>query len=62
MPLSIFDLTESEIHFLTSIYIETKYPPDFGLLPEGEPSREDEQEAIGLVEKLYQKIKEQMNL
>ena len=61
IPLSIFDLTESEIHFLTSIYIETRYPPDLGLLPGGEPSKEDEQEAVRLVEKLYQKVKEQMN-
>ena len=61
MDLSKFELTESDIHYLTSIYIETRYPPDFGLLPEGEPSREDENEAIALVEKLYQKMKKKMN-
>ena len=54
---SEYGLTESDLHYLTSIYIETRYPPDIGLLPDGEPSQEDEMETVALVEKFLQELK-----
>lgn len=34
-------LTEDEILLLSSIYIDTRYPPDVGLLPNGAPAKRD---------------------
>ena len=56
LNLSNYNLNKSDLEFLTSVYIETRYPPDLGLLPEGEPSEEDEIYAVSLVEKLFGKI------
>jgi len=57
VTLEEFDLEYEEVQFLNSVYIETRYPPDFGLLPGGEPSDEDEKYAIQIVEKFYNKMK-----
>ncbi|NIA02339.1 MAG: HEPN domain-containing protein [Nitrospirae bacterium] len=34
-------LTEDEILLLSSVYIDTRYPPDVGLLPNGAPTKKD---------------------
>ena len=34
-------VSEDDLQFLSSVYIETQYPPDLGLLPGGEPTGED---------------------
>ncbi len=56
ITLKEFDLEYEEVQFLNSVYIETRYPPDFGLLPGGEPSEEDEKYAIQIVDKFYKKM------
>ena len=47
-------LKEHEILFLSSIYIDVRYPPDVGLLPNGEPVRRDVDIAIKAAKKLKQ--------
>jgi len=48
----IVPLKEREILFLSSIYIDVRYPPDVGLLPNGEPSRKDVDIAVEAVRRL----------
>ena len=47
-----FPLVEDEILFLSSVYIDSRYPPDVGLLPGGEPSKRDAKTAIRAVRKV----------
>ncbi|RLF37590.1 MAG: hypothetical protein DRN21_06230 [Thermoplasmata archaeon] len=50
-------LTETEILFLSSVYIDTRYPPDVGLLPKGEPTETDAELAVKAVRKLKKWIR-----
>ncbi len=45
-------LTKNEIVFLKSVYIESRYPPDVGLLPKGEPDRQDAEYAYTIIKKV----------
>jgi HEPN domain-containing protein len=56
ITFSDFGISNSDLEFLTSVYIETRYPPDLGLLPDGEPTSFDEKDAINISEKLYSKL------
>ena len=49
--LNIPLLKEEQI-FLSSVYIDSRYPPDAGLLPKGEPTREDAELAVAIADKL----------
>jgi HEPN domain-containing protein len=46
-------VTQDDLQFLSSVYIETRYPPDLGLLPGGEPTREDAARATQIARALY---------
>jgi len=50
-------LNETEILFFSSVYIDTRYPPDVGLLPKGEPLKSDAE----LVVKACRKLKKWMD-
>jgi len=62
IKLKDLDLNNSDLQFLNSVYIETRYPPDLGLLPGGEPTEKDEKDAISLTDKLYEKMKSKLVL
>ena len=47
-----FPLSEIEILLLSSVYIDTRYPPDVGLVPGGEPTKRDVEIVIKSVEKI----------
>jgi len=49
-------LTENEILFLSSVYIDIRYPPDVGLLPNGEPTKRDAEIAVKAVKKIKEWI------
>ena len=49
-------LQENEILFLSSVYIDVRYPPDVGLIPEGEPTKKDAEIAVKAVKKLREWI------
>jgi HEPN domain-containing protein len=53
-------LTEEELQFLTSVYIDVRYPPDVGLLPNGEPTEEHSKYAYEIVKKLNKWIEKQL--
>jgi len=46
-------VTEDDLQFLSAVYIETRYPPDLGLLPGGEPTPEDAARAAKIARALY---------
>jgi HEPN domain-containing protein len=50
-------LSETEILFLSSVYIGARYPPDVGLLPKGEPTEGDAALAVKAVRKLKNALK-----
>jgi len=54
-------LEENEILFLSSVYIDIRYPPDVGLIPEGEPTKEDAQMVVKAVEKIKEWITQRGN-
>jgi HEPN domain-containing protein len=53
VPDDDIKLTHEDLQFLNSVYLETRYPPDLGLLPEGEPSEEDEKDAARIAEIVF---------
>jgi len=51
-------LSKDDQALLSSVYIDTRYPPDAGLLPNGEPSKEDAKIIIEIIKKLKQWVDE----
>jgi hypothetical protein len=41
-------LGQEELEFLNGLYIESRYPADLGLLPEGEPTAADARRALAI--------------
>jgi len=50
-------LSEDYAHFLSSVYIDARYPPDIGLLPEGEPGEEEGNLCIKILNELNDWLK-----
>lgn len=46
-------VSREELEFLSSVYIESRYPTDIGLLPQGEPTQEDAEQALSIARKVY---------
>jgi len=49
-PLPVAD---KDLQFLSSVYIESRYPPDLGLLQHGDPSQEDAERAAHIAKEVY---------
>jgi HEPN domain-containing protein len=47
-----FSINDEEIIFLNDVYIDSRYPADFGLLPSGKPSMKDAQKALRIAQKI----------
>ena len=43
----------ADLEFLNGVYVEFRYPPDIGLLPHGEPSKEDAQKALEIARRVF---------
>jgi HEPN domain-containing protein len=43
---------KSDMEFLSSIYIESCYPHDLGLLPKGEPGKNDAERAMKIARQI----------
>lgn len=50
------DLSDEDAVFLNSIY-RSRYPSDLGLLPQGEPKKEDSQRALAIAKVIFGYIK-----
>ena len=53
-------LDKNEILFLSSIYIDVRYPPDVGIIPEGEPTKDDAKIAYDAVNKIKKWLEQQI--
>jgi len=49
-------VSDQDIMYISSIYFDTRYPPDLGLLPKGEPSKEDVERAYKISKAIHQWI------
>lgn len=61
IDLSSFDHAEDYLHLLDELYIESRYPGDFGLLPDGKPTLEDAQEFYQFAKSIYTIIQNMLN-
>lgn len=58
IPLIINEDTLDEIN---QVYIDSRYPSDFGLLPGGVPTKKKIQKFYDFAEVLYEKVKSLIN-
>ena len=49
----IIPVNDDELDTIDDIYIDTRYPGNFGLLPSGFPSKEQAEEFIELTDRIY---------
>jgi len=64
----LFDLNKSEFvcddtdlfHTLDELYIESRYPGDFGLMPNGKPTVEEAKEFYEFAKTIYQQTKQKI--
>jgi len=61
IDLSGFDHAEDYLHLLDELYIESRYPGDFGLLPNGKPTLEDAQEFYHFAKSVYSNVQNALN-
>ncbi|WP_321992536.1 HEPN domain-containing protein [Marispirochaeta aestuarii] len=55
---NIIDVNYEIIDQLNQVYIDSRYPADHGLLPDGIPSQEKAREFMFEAEKIYNQVKE----
>lgn len=49
----ILPVTDDELDLIDDIYIDTRYPGNFGLLPSGFPTKDDATTLLGIAENVY---------
>jgi len=50
------DISVEEANFLNEVYVESRYPPDIGLLPHGQPTREDAHRALEIARRVFAQV------
>ena len=50
------NFSDDDLEFLSSVYVESRYPPDVGLLPSGEPDERDAKRAFQIANQIYEFI------
>jgi len=53
---STLDISVEEATFLGQVYVESRYPLDIGLLPNGEPTKEDAQKALKIARRAFTQV------
>ncbi|MDD2781857.1 HEPN domain-containing protein [Sulfuricurvum sp.] len=61
IDLSSFENGEDHLHLLDELYIDSRYPGDFGLLPNGKPTLEDAQEFYRFAKSIYLTVQNTLN-
>jgi len=61
IDLSSFENGEDQLHLLDELYIDSRYPGDFGLLPNGKPTLEDAQEFYMFAKSIYAIVQKTLN-
>ena len=57
---STLDISVEEANFLNELYVETRYPPDIGLLPYGEPTEEDARKAMEIAQRVFTQVEKML--
>lgn len=57
-----FDADPDLLDLLSKLYTESRYPGDFGLLPDGKPSVEDGKEFYGFAKEIFTRVVENVGL
>jgi len=57
---STLDISLEEANFLGELYVESRYPPDIGLLPHGEPTKEDAQKALDIARRVFAQVEKEL--
>jgi len=52
----ILNIDMADLDFLSEVYVESRYPPDIGLLPHGEPTKEDAQKALEVAQRVFAQV------
>jgi len=52
----VFDVDDELIIKIDSLYIESRYPGEFGILPNGKPTLKDAKEFFDCAQKIYKKV------
>ena len=47
-------VSDEDVQFLSSVYSESRYPSEVGLLPYGKPTEEDAQRAVATARKIHE--------
>jgi len=50
-----------ELDFIDDVYIDTRYPGNFGLLPSGFPKKDEARFLLDIAEKLYKAADDELN-
>ncbi len=53
-------VTADELDFTDDVYIDTRYPGNFGILPSGFPKKDEAVFLFGVAEKLYKAAGEEL--
>ncbi len=61
IDLSSFENGEDHLHLLDELYIDSRYPGDFGLLPNGKPTLEDAQEFYMFAKSIFLTVQNTLN-
>ena len=54
-------VSEDELDLVDDVYIDTRYPGNFGLLPSGFPKKEDAKILLSIAEKVYRATAKEIN-
>jgi len=57
---STLAISVEEANFLSGIYVESRYPLDVGLLPHGEPTKEDAQKALDIAKRFFAQVEKKL--
>lgn len=55
------EIDEDVLIVLDDLYVDSRYPGEFGLLPEGNPTTEDARQFYGLAEYVFDRVCQQLN-
>lgn len=56
VPVELKDIDEDMLFILDDLYIESRYPGELGLLPNGKPTLEDAKEFYQFAQQLFNQI------
>jgi len=56
LPMSIQNDNEELVRVLDELYIESRYPGEFGLLPHGKPTLQDAKEFYGFAQEVFNEV------